>query len=83
MEFTTVTAEAVIDRAIAALGLPARDAEESLTSYAERLAALGVTAAKKTEIARCLAEAIAAASVAAHDEVAHWLRQAAKHIPTE
>jgi hypothetical protein len=83
MEFTTVTAEAVIDRAATALGLPPRDAEESLTSYAERLAALGITAAKKTETARCLGEAITAAKVAAHDEVAHWLRQAAKHIPTE
>ena len=83
MDSTTVTAEAVLDRAIAAIGLPARGAEESLTNYAERLAALGVTAAKRTELARCLAEAIAAAKVAAHDDVSHWLRQAANHVPKD
>ena len=83
MEFTHVTAEAVLDRAIAAIGLPARSADESLTSYAERVAGLALKASTKTETARCLAEAVAAAKVAAHDDVSHWLRQAANHVPKD
>lgn len=83
MEFTHVTAEAVFDRAATAIGLPARDAEESLTDYAARVAALALKASTKTETARCLTEAIAAAKVAAHDDVTHWLRQAANHVPKD
>lgn len=82
-EHTHVTAEAIVDRAVAAIGLPARDAEESLTDYVARVSAMALKASTKTETARCLGEAVAAAKVAAHHDVEHWLRQAANHVPKD
>lgn len=80
---TAVSVEAIFDKHATALGLPARDDDESMTDYTTRVSAIATTPGRKVEVARCLTQACAAATIADHADTQHWLNQARQHLPTD
>jgi hypothetical protein len=80
---TPVSVEDIFDTHVTALGLPDRNATETLDDYPARIAKIAVTPGRRAEVARCLTAAADAATIADHANTAHWLAQARQHLPTD